>query len=388
LVVQLINAKLYEEQFLKPVKEKVYIPKKLRSVYRNVLLGILKGKLMGSTSIKFLTLTTSALCVQQADYQSNQLNKDFDVFKHRLHRLSTQKLFQQGYLSKRQCSYFYGANTYDNNDSRPFSDIEYLKVRTKEGNGVLHIVMRSPYIPAQYIRDSWQDIHLSRVNDIRQIDTSTDAKQIAGYLIAQYLSGGQGDAHMHTSMSKNWIFPGAKQCWSDLKEKHLRNNSDYTYYYQWYNPYYRGNEYTAHFNDLMTDYTNHIKQSVDNPYYKYNPHPKPMVEYFVSPKPVCQSFYYRYAHRMQGMGIPFWKYPVYDFPPIFKIRHNLTETEEQKLNLEVLNTKYKHHKPNTYDSYLQECLGLDSIKQQKNKQLDEFYKTSQSSKLDDDGNYY
>jgi hypothetical protein len=47
--------------------------------------------------------------------------------------------------------------------------MKYWKIRTNEGNGVLHIVFRGKYVPQKWLSDQWADIHKSPVVDIRSL---------------------------------------------------------------------------------------------------------------------------------------------------------------------------------------------------------------------------
>src|SRR3990170_8880680 len=39
----------------------------------------------------------------------------------------------------------------------------YFKLKTAEGNGVLHIVYRGKFIPQKWLSEAWFDIHRSRI---------------------------------------------------------------------------------------------------------------------------------------------------------------------------------------------------------------------------------
>jgi len=46
--------------------------------------------------------------------------------------------------------------------------MEYWKIRTNEGNGVLHIVYRGKYVPQKWFSVHWADKHESPVVEIRK----------------------------------------------------------------------------------------------------------------------------------------------------------------------------------------------------------------------------
>lgn len=67
---------------------------------------------------------------------------------------------------------------------RRYGTFEYVRVRTDEGNGVLHIIFRGCYIPQKWLSEQWDDIHCSWNVDIR--DTQ---RYHCSYVVNQYLCG-------------------------------------------------------------------------------------------------------------------------------------------------------------------------------------------------------
>ena len=65
-------------------------------------------------------------------------------------------------------------------------DIEMLKIRTNEGNGLLHCVFacknRSFFIPSSWLSDQWQKIHRAPIVKIKKMTASKESfKRVAGY---------------------------------------------------------------------------------------------------------------------------------------------------------------------------------------------------------------
>jgi len=96
---------------------------------------------------------------------------------------------------------------------REFGQIPYCKVKTKEGYGVLHVLIRTrKVLPQKWLSDKWNTVHVgSSIVWINRIYGS--AKKAAGYLAAQYCSGQEFD---RLSSSLNWIKKGATRSWRQI----------------------------------------------------------------------------------------------------------------------------------------------------------------------------
>jgi hypothetical protein len=183
--------------------------RKQKRTYRHLINGIKISKKIGSDDLKFITLTTSDICVDQRDYDSHHdLARDGVRLRQRIERMSPWKLYKFGYLTRKQLPHFYDRNTY----TKRFGHIDYLQVYTDEGNGVIHILGRFPYLPYNYLSSEWFDVHLSFDVNITRIDLEYGARNTAGYIVSQYIAG-QGTSYQRSSMSRNWIFPGHSRIW-------------------------------------------------------------------------------------------------------------------------------------------------------------------------------
>lgn len=67
---------------------------------------------------------------------------------------------------------------------RRYRIFEYLRVKTHEGNGVLHVLYIGTYIPRTWLQVQWIDIHKSWNVDIRDCQ-----RYHYSYIINQYLCG-------------------------------------------------------------------------------------------------------------------------------------------------------------------------------------------------------
>ena len=94
--------------------------------------------------------------------------------------------------------------------------MKYWKIRTNEGNGVLHIVFRGKYIYQKWLSSSWAEIHNSPIVDIRSLyETRKGLSGICFYLIGNYLSK---QSFERMSWGYSWVFPGFVATWKRLVE--------------------------------------------------------------------------------------------------------------------------------------------------------------------------
>jgi len=72
--------------------------------------------------------------------------------------------------------------------------IEFLKVETSEGHGVLHMVWaidqrRAAFIPQRWLSDEWFKIHGASIVYICRVKGFNSSKRISRYFISQYFAG-------------------------------------------------------------------------------------------------------------------------------------------------------------------------------------------------------
>jgi hypothetical protein len=148
---------------------------------------------------RFLTLTSSPGSVEAG----NDLGIDFSVFKLRVKRLTPYKLYKKGYLTIGQARFFYpGKNLH-----QPLA-MDYFKVRTDEGYGVLHILYYGDYIPQKWLSDTWDSIHKAPITWIKTGD-------YLKYVINQYCSG--QSRFINSSCNDGWAFKGYMRTWDYLR---------------------------------------------------------------------------------------------------------------------------------------------------------------------------
>lgn len=92
---------------------------------------------------------------------------------------------------------------------KQYGRVEYFRLRTNEGNGVLHIVYRGPYIPHSFLKRNWKEIHGASIVFIQALYGKS--KRISGYLASHYLAG--HNSFMRQSWSWGWVFRGFVKVW-------------------------------------------------------------------------------------------------------------------------------------------------------------------------------
>jgi hypothetical protein len=169
--------------------------------------------------LRFLTLTSAPKMIRS-------LQETFDCMKTRIKNYTPNKIKKEGYVSKNKISFYYP-------NKNPFEKLkfEYIKIKTTEANGVLHILYFGDYIPYNLLCDLFSYYTgFAWDLDIRQVKTkpgsNKDRKKLAYYVMNQYVTG-QTDqegnsAYSGYSSSWNWIFKGFTK-WYDQYRKDYRH---------------------------------------------------------------------------------------------------------------------------------------------------------------------
>jgi hypothetical protein len=90
--------------------------------------------------------------------------------------------------------------------------MEYWKLRTSEGNGVLHIIYSGPYIPQKWLSQNWSEIHNSPIVYIQKMRFRR--KALVNYLMKHYLPAhDHGGLYTRMSWSWGWVFRGFCGAW-------------------------------------------------------------------------------------------------------------------------------------------------------------------------------
>ena len=92
------------------------------------------------------------------------------------------------------------------------SKFDYWKLRTSEGNGVLHILYVGPWIPQSWLSKNWGEVHNSPVVWIQEFQRRR--KRLVSYLMSHYLPA-HDEPQLYTRMSWSWgwVFRGFCGAW-------------------------------------------------------------------------------------------------------------------------------------------------------------------------------
>jgi len=236
---------------IKKVKNIFEWGKKQKNAFNSIFTGLKIADKMG-IRVRFLTLTTSDIQFENIDYDDKKLNDSFRKLKQRIARMTIAKLIAQGYIKSSDIRRYYGGKSL----LEPL-DMEYFKVTTNEGNGVIHCVYKGEYLPYNYLVDNWQDIHNSWNVNIKLINNNKkDYKQSSRYIVSQYISG-QGSSYQRSSQSWKWIFRGYRRAWGEfLRECHNK---------YFYNPIHRRFYNNRVVVDIFTEWERLIMIKVNPP---------------------------------------------------------------------------------------------------------------------------
>jgi hypothetical protein len=168
--------KKFDFNLRKCVSESGGYTKKQRRAFQRLMSGLTVGK-SRRERLRFMTLTSSL------ESLGRNLNADFRALKMRVYRKFHFKM-------------------------------KYWKIRTNEGNGVLHIVFRGKYIPQKWLSEQWAEIHKSPIMDIRSLyETAKGLKGICFYLIGNYLAK---QSFERMSWGYSWVWCGFVKTWKHI----------------------------------------------------------------------------------------------------------------------------------------------------------------------------
>ena len=155
---------------------------KQKRFFQRLMSGLTRAMHKGER-VRFLTLTSAV----GSDFR--RLSKDFQVLRKRIEHAF-------GVL------------------------LQYCKINTSEGNGVIHALFVGSYVPQDWISKAWSEIHGgSMVVDIREVRLRkrSDVKSMGRYLVSQYLAR---QPYERMSWSWRWVCRGFVGIWRDLVSRH------------------------------------------------------------------------------------------------------------------------------------------------------------------------
>ena len=153
--------------------------KKQKRAFHRILSGFHRADGQNQ-KIRFMTLTTA----KYEDYR--RLNADFQVLRKRAKRKLGLK-------------------------------IDYFKIKTNEGFGVLHCLTKGGFLPQRWLSQQWHQIHGAKIVDIR--GCFGKSKRLTNYLVKAFYSSKQTFERM--SWSWGWVFKGFVGYWETFKYRGL-----------------------------------------------------------------------------------------------------------------------------------------------------------------------
>lgn len=154
--------------------------------------------------LRFMTLTSST------DENVLPLGKAWQRLKDRINRLTPAKLIKGGYINATDVRRYYQGAILKK------LEINYLKVETMEGNGVLHVPYFGDYIPQRWLSDNWKELRGAGIVDIRATDAvrGGGSRGLARYLLRQYIA--DQDALVRYSCGVRWVFRGSRRMFHQI----------------------------------------------------------------------------------------------------------------------------------------------------------------------------
>lgn len=138
------------------------LTKKEKRAYQRMVTGLSIGNHQNAY-MRFMTLTSSP-------ESKKDINRSFDALKLRVQRATYRK---DGFVG--------------------FTFNRYFKLKTAEGYNVLHIIYWGRFIPVEWLKSAWDQIHGAFKVDIRACWENKGRKMnrvngLVGYLLTNYLT--------------------------------------------------------------------------------------------------------------------------------------------------------------------------------------------------------
>jgi len=107
-----------------------------------------------------------------------------------------------------------------------YRGLEFLAVKTREGNGVLHLYLawagpRLFYVPQPWLSQTWERIHGARVVWVKKVKTGKAHQvRLSRYLVSQYLANQDALVRLSASSRRTFGF-GVRTCWAEFRKRTL-----------------------------------------------------------------------------------------------------------------------------------------------------------------------
>lgn len=142
--------------------------------------------------MRFVTFTTSPKRVANKKGKIRSIKDSFDVLRLRIERATVAK---DGFMG--------------------FKLTDYYSLKTDEGLGVLHVLFCGRYIPWEWLRKQWKEIHGAWNVNIQQCySDGKSADGLVGYLLRNYL---KDQPIKRMSYGWGWAWRGFCRSWENVK---------------------------------------------------------------------------------------------------------------------------------------------------------------------------
>ena len=109
-------------------------------------------------------------------------------------------------------------------------DIQYWKMTTREGNGVIHAILAgnvSLYVDQKWLSEEWEKIHGATIVYVKRYrGGSLSRGRVSRYLVSQYMAGQDAQAHVSWTWKTTFNVPIVK-FWKQFKAAsrglHIKN---------------------------------------------------------------------------------------------------------------------------------------------------------------------
>lgn len=166
--------------------------RKLARIFHRMATGLQIAQNEGE-QMRFMTLTTAPNRVKKRNGEIRTITESFELLRSKIKWSTIKKAGFKGFKFNR-----------------------YYCLRTEEGNGVLHIIFWGRYIPIDWLRRTWYEIHGAIQADVRMVSTKRKrVNGLVGYLLDRYLLN---QKIKRMSYGWRWAWLGFCKSWKNVKQ--------------------------------------------------------------------------------------------------------------------------------------------------------------------------
>lgn len=178
------------------------ITRKRKRLYQRMATGLQIARNQ-EADMYFMSLTTSEHRIMKRNGEIRTLTESFQLLRQRIKWATIRKCRFEGFRFNR-----------------------YYCLKTEEGNGVLHIIFWGHYIPIDWLRCTWEQIHGAFEVGIEQITKKRKGVSgLVGYLLDRYLINQK--AIMRMSYGWKWAWLGFCNSWKHTKREYGQLRAGY-----------------------------------------------------------------------------------------------------------------------------------------------------------------